>query len=249
MNPAGPPVIFFDLGGTLLYFDGNWSQVLARANQALVDALLAIGLELDRQAFLEDFSQRLSAYHTQRELDFIEHTTSLLLREALAAWGFKDVAPAAQRQALDAMYAVSQAHWQPEADAYSALQDLQGRGYRMGVISNAGDEVDVQALVDKAQLRPFFEMILTSAACGIRKPVPRIYQLALEQMQTGPQATYMVGDSLGPDVMGAQDLGLTGIWITRRANNAANRAQAGTIIPDHSIETLAQLPPLMAEIG
>jgi FMN phosphatase YigB (HAD superfamily) len=60
-------------------------------------------------------------------------------------------------------------HWKPCANT----------GYRLGLISNAGDDADVQTLLDQANLRAYFEIILTSAGQGIRKPNPKIFWTAL----------------------------------------------------------------------
>ena len=55
----------------------------------------------------------------------------------------------------------------------------------------------------------------------------------------------MVGDSLGADILGARNAGLYSIWVTRRADTAANRAHKDTIQPDAVISTLSELPPLL----
>lgn len=72
----------------------------------------------------------------------------------------------------------------------------------MGLVSNAGDDADVQNLVDKAQIRPFFQVILTSVKEGIRKPDPKIFWKALEALDAQPEEAVMVGDNLGADILG-----------------------------------------------
>jgi FMN phosphatase YigB (HAD superfamily) len=84
--------------------------------------------------------------------------------------GYTDLEDKTLRQALHTMYAVSQAHWVAEEDALPTLEKLRREGYRLGIISNAADDEDVQALVDQANLRSYFDLILTSAAAGIRSP-------------------------------------------------------------------------------
>jgi HAD superfamily hydrolase (TIGR01662 family) len=143
------------------------------------------------------------------------------------------------------MYTVSQAHWLPETDAHATLQTLREQGYRLGLISNAGDDADVQTLVDKAGLRSYFDTILTSAAMGIRKPNPRIFLAALEHWGYRPSQAAMVGDSLGADILGARNAGLFSVWITRRAETAANHAHGDTIQPDAMISTLSELPEFL----
>lgn len=237
--------IIFDLGGTLLYFDAPWPEVLLRADTVLFERLREAGLALDQHKFMQTYRAQLEAYYQEREAEFIEYTTLYILRNLLEKWGYPDVSDSVLRPALDAMYAVTQAHWQLEPDALETLQALKDLGYRLGMISNAGDDRDVQKLVDKAGIRLFFDIILTSAAEGIRKPNPRIFELVLDHWALPPERVVMVGDTLGADILGARNAGLFGVWITRRAENPANRAHADTILPNASITTLAELPGIL----
>jgi 2-haloalkanoic acid dehalogenase type II len=239
--------VLFDLGGTLIYFDSDWAQVFKQANTALTDALQSSGLKLEHD-FIEQFNTRLGQYYTERDSEFVEYTTAYVLRSLLTERGYPYLDEASLRGALRAMYAVSQSHWQAEQDAVPTLEELRSQGYRLAMISNAADDEDVQALVDKAGLRQYFEFILTSAAAGIRKPNPRLFDLALERLGTPAGRAAMVGDSLGADILGAQNAGIYSIWITRRADVAANRAHADTIQPDAVIEDLGELPVLLASL-
>jgi 2-haloalkanoic acid dehalogenase type II len=238
--------VLFDLGNTLIHFDGDWPDVFARADQALLAELQAAGVRVDAGHFLAEFRARLNDYYAQRESEFIEHTTGYVLQALLTEWGSPPLPEAALRRALGEMYAVSQTHWKAEDDAAPTLERLLDGGYRLGLISNAGDDADVQRLVDNARLRPYFEVILSSAAYGIRKPNPRIFRHVLEAMDVPPGRAVMVGDTLGADILGARNAGLRSVWVTRRADTPGNRDHAATIQPDAQIAALAELPAVLA---
>jgi HAD superfamily hydrolase (TIGR01549 family) len=241
--------VLFDLGSTLLYFNGDWPHVFLEAQETLLAHLNSSGLTLDGTAFLADYRERLEAYYVERESEFVEHTTAYILQETLAAAGYPDVPEAVLRPALEAMYAVSQTYWQPDPETLPTLKKLQSQGYRLGIISNAGDDPDVQVLVDKAQVRPFCDFVLTSAAVGIRKPNPRIFQMGLDQWGARPEQAVMVGDTLGADILGAQNANIYSIWLTRWADTPANHAHADTLQPDAAIHTLAELPSLLRSLN
>jgi HAD superfamily hydrolase (TIGR01549 family) len=235
-------VILFDLGSTLIYFDGDWAEVLPELDQALLASLEEEGLALRQTDFLIRFEAQMQAYYSQRDTEFIEYTTAFVVRSVLADMGFTGVSEETIRRSVEAMYAVSQKRWQPEPDALPTLSALRQRGYRLGLISNAGDDQDVQTLVEKAKIRPYFEVILTSAARGIRKPNPRIFHDALAALgQIPSQKAAMVGDTLGADILGAQNAGIYSVWITRRADTAANRDHLDTIQPDVLVGALHEL--------
>ncbi|MEJ5189228.1 MAG: hypothetical protein WHT84_08465, partial [Breznakiellaceae bacterium] len=85
MSPRRFDVILFDLGDTLLYFDGDWPQVFAEARQALLGSLQASGVAVG-QDFLDDFYGRMEAYYRERDTEFVEYTTHYVLRTTLADW-------------------------------------------------------------------------------------------------------------------------------------------------------------------
>jgi FMN phosphatase YigB (HAD superfamily) len=237
--------IIFDLGNTLIYFGGSWLDVSPQAAMALYCNLEAAGLDLDQEGFTKDFLARLNDYHQERETQLVERTTYELLRRVLADWGYPDVSEGDLRSALASMYTVTQVLWIPEDDAIPTLRKLKETGYRLGMISNAGDDADVQFLIDKAELRPYFDIILTSAGQGIRKPDSRLFQSVLDYWGSNPYQVAMVGDTLNADILGARNTGIFSIWITGRADTPANRANADTIRPDATISTLSELPDLL----
>lgn len=235
-------VILFDLGNTLIYFDADWQTVIREGIGKAVNSLVSMGYRLEQDKFAAEFLKALQEYFTRRSQDHTEMTTEALLRSLLAAHGHSLVSPAHLRSALNAMYAVSQAHWRVETDAIATLTSLKSLGCKLGMISNAGDAPDVQTLVDNAGLRPFFNKIWVSAEVGFRKPHPRMYELALDYFQVGPKDAVMVGDSLAEDILGAINMGIATIWLTRRADTPDNQANKLRIIPDHSIQNLEDLP-------
>jgi HAD superfamily hydrolase (TIGR01662 family) len=238
-------VILFDLGSTLIYFDGRVPEIMAQAYNELATSLQEGGYKLDKDVFLSEFLSRLEAYHSERETEFIEHTTERILRIALERQGYKEISDASLRPFLARMYAVTQSYWKVEKETNAMLQALVDVGYRLGIISNAGDDWDVQVLIDNAGIRPFFEYISTSAAAGIRKPHPKIFTLAFDAMNVSPDRAVMIGDTLGADILGAKNLGMHNVWITRRANKSANQAHKDTILPDRTIANLSELPGLL----
>jgi HAD superfamily hydrolase (TIGR01662 family) len=248
--PAAPlRAVFFDLGNTLLYFAGAWPQVLQRADAQLFAHLRTAGFALDEAQFLSEFRTRLNNYYIQREAEFVEHTTAYVLRNLLHDLGYPNVAEDELRPALRQLYAASQAHWTREEDTIPMLQQLRHSGYALGLISNAGDDEDVQTLVDKAELRPYFDLVLSSAAYGLRKPNPRIFAMAMEQIGAEPARSAMVGDTLGADILGANHAGMYSIWLTRRADTPANRDHQDTIQPSATISSLSELPALLASFS
>lgn len=235
--------VLFDLGGTLMYERASWEGINAQADEALTNYLRAEGLELNLSTFPREFRRRLGGYFRQREKDLLETTYSFVLRDVLKDKGYGNVSEDILRNALDRLFAITQTNWTLEADSLPTLQKLEADGYRMGLISNAGDDKDVQQLASRFGIAQFFDFILTSAACSYRKPHRRIFELALSNWYFLPSEAVMVGDNLDADIRGAQGAGLFAIWISRRAGERMEDQLS--IRPDASIASLSELPSLL----
>ena len=235
--------LIFDLGGTLMHSRADWEPVHAGADMALVQSLHENGIELDAKVF----RTRLKEYYEQRDKDFYETTYHLVLRELLKELGHAEVAESVLRSALDALYHVTQSNWQLESDAVETLESLKSENYKLGIFSNAGDDEDVQDLVESFGIRKYFDFVLTSAACFYRKPHPRAFEIALARWNATPNEAAMIGDSLEADIIGANQLGITSIWLTRRAQFKDEDMRR--IKPDFSLRKLSELPPTLDRIA
>ena len=238
--------VLFDLGGTLMYSRDAWEPILDRAYNALADSLYADGFNLARFDLPRTVRYHLDRYFARRDEDLFETTYLTVLRDLLAENGYPIADEKSIRRALDAFYAHTQPNWLLEEDTLLALRTLEAGGYHIGMISNAGDNQDVFQLVDRFGIEPFFDFILTSAACSYRKPHPRIFELALAHWSIPAHEIAMVGDSLEADIKGARRLGLYSVWITRRASR---KAAPPEVQPDAEIETLSELPALLSRLA
>lgn len=239
------PYVMFDLGSTLIYFDGDWPVVMSQSVRAATRYLREMGYNLDKEAFPEAYFALIEEFYRKRNDTFTEYTSEHVMREALRAHSYPEPPGEHMKMALKAMYAVSQKYWHVESDAAPVLETLRERGHKLGIVSNASDDADVQTLVDNASLRGYFDYILTSAVAGYRKPNAEIFRQALSHWGADPRKAVMVGDIVSADVVGAKQLGISSVWITRRNDTPENRALAAEISPDAVIFALSELPDLL----
>jgi putative hydrolase of the HAD superfamily len=240
-------MVFLDMGNTLIYFDGSWQEIRSRSACALADYLQSTGrFSIDWQDFIRSYIEKLRSYYLEREMNYLETSVEITVNMFLTEYGLSGLSSADLRAALQAMYAVSQAHWHPEDDTLSTLETLRSQGYRLGIISNAAYSLDVETLIDKAGIRPFFDTILISADIGIRKPHPKIFQVSLERSRVSPARSVMVGDTLSADILGAKNAGMYAVWITRRADQLVNGTFGAAVTADAVIDRLSQLPDVLA---
>jgi HAD superfamily hydrolase (TIGR01509 family) len=238
--------VIFDLGSTLVSHEyyNRWPDLRPKMIEALAADLRQQGLSLDNAAFGDAFSRNFYDFDSQRQTHFKEITSEYTLRATLDALKFSPDRIDFPR-ALAAFFAPSEALWTPMPGVYTTLDTLRERGLKLAIVSNAADNANVQRMIDNANLRPYFDPIVVSAAAGIRKPNPLIFQPVLAAWGIPPAEIAMVGDTLGADVLGAQHIGMKSVWVTMEADTPANIAHKDTILPDAVIESLDKLPSIL----
>ena len=242
-------VLLFDLGFTLINFDGDFHKAMRESYTVLADALADQGLSFEKEKFAYKYAEIISEYYRNREIDLIERPVEESLRKTLSQFEINHVTEPELQKALEAMFIFMESWWKIEPDSHNVLSKLKQSGYRLGIISNASNSPDLNRLVDNHDLRKYFEIIVISGEEGIRKPDQRIFLNTLEKMGEKPENAAMIGDTLTADILGANLSGIRSIWITRRAARPENEKAKGVVKPDHSIPDLTSLIKLVEEIN
>jgi len=99
-------------------------------------------------------------------------------------------------------------------------------------------------LVHHAGFDGLVDGVLSVDAAGIYKPSPRVYRLAVDQLQLPAERIGFVSSNCW-DAIGAKAFGFATFWINR-ANAPVDRHGPA---PDRVITTLTELPPLLAWSG
>jgi HAD superfamily hydrolase (TIGR01662 family) len=240
--------VIFDFGSTLIRFLGDWDNVLGRGRRDMVLWLKRAGYPLDLDPFGEAVQRAFEANFRERQLDHRERTSRTILRQALAEVGVAEISDTDLREALRLLYAPSEAAWSPIPGAAEALAELHRRGLRLGLLSNASDVENVERLLAAAHLPPVLDPVIISAAAGVRKPTPSLFEGILRQWYVAPEEAVMVGDVLGEDILGAQRAGLHQIWVQAYADAAFNAEYVGKVVPEWTVETVAEVPALLGPL-
>ena len=101
----------------------------------------------------------------------------------------------------------------PRDGAIETLRELRERGIGTGLITVCSEDV-----VDVWPETPFaghFDAEVFSCSCGLRKPDPRIYRLALEELGVKAREAVFVGDGANDELGGAERAGMRAILIHR----------------------------------
>jgi putative hydrolase of the HAD superfamily len=129
--------------------------------------------------------------------------------------------------------------------AVAAFGALAARGIALGVVSNTmrTPGVVLRRIFDDAGLLGLFEVLVFSDECGIRKPDPEIFRLALRRLGASPQEALHVGDDPRLDVEGARQAGMGAIQV------AGGSRATGPVKADVVIHGLDELPEAVGRFG
>lgn len=103
--------------------------------------------------------------------------------------------------------------FEPFSDVRPALAAARAAQRRLVVVSNW--DVSLEEVLDRLELSPMLDGVVTSAAVGSRKPSPEIFERALAIAGVAARDAVHVGDSLAEDVPGARAAGIEAVLIKR----------------------------------
>ena len=95
-------------------------------------------------------------------------------------------------------------------DSKEVLQRLSQK-YKIGIIANQ-DFGTEQRLTD-FNVHQHIDLVIASAEEGVAKPDLRIFQIALARADCKPEEAVMVGDRIDNDIIPANKIGMTTVWI------------------------------------
>jgi 2-haloacid dehalogenase len=129
-------------------------------------------------------------------------------------------------------------NWRPWPDTVEALRALQ-KHFRLAIISNVDDDLFAAT---QPQLEVNFDQIITAQQAKAYKPSLKIFEIALNRIGVPAHRILHVGQSVYHDVIPAQSLGLSTVWVNRpsaRAGVGAVKAIQGR--PDLQVSSVAEL--------
>ena len=204
--------VFFDVGNTLLFPYPGVAEVCREVFSAaghcrdLADIEQLMPLVDD---FYEDAYSRDDTFWTDedRTSDLWVGMYSLLARKL----GIEDDAT----MLAEAVYEQfgDPSRWMAYADVAPAFERLRERGLALGIISNWDRRLE--SILAGLGLTDMLDSVVSSAAVGLHKPDPRIFEHACASLGVAACEAVHVGDHHYADVLGARAAGMQPVLIDR----------------------------------
>ena len=208
----------FDYGGTLDTGGDHWGRVIWHAYER---AGIPVGEEQFREAYV--FAERKLGSEPIIKPSFtFRETLHTKLQIEMEHLGINE----GLTKVLDDLYALTQKQTAASREVLLKLRETA----TLALVSNFYGNLDT--VLQEFHLDNIFDVVVESAAVGIRKPDPAIYKLALELIEERGEATgrraklgnerreergeavTVIGDSMKNDIQPAKELGLYTIQIS-----------------------------------
>ncbi|MFD0587043.1 HAD family hydrolase [Paenibacillus sp. GCM10027627] len=126
-------------------------------------------------------------------------------------------------------------------ETFAVLDKLKGK-YKLLLLTNGSPDLQKEKLDGVPALIPYFDHIIISGEFGQGKPAAPIFQHALDKLGIEPEHGIMVGDKLTTDILGANTIGMTSVWINRH-----DMVRDDEIVPTFEISNLNELLQLLEQ--
>lgn len=195
-------VLTFDCYGTLI----DWES-------GILAALAPHAIDADSEAVLERFAEHEARIEARPYLPYKEVLAGCL-RALGDDFGF---APTDEEAAT---FGRSVADWPAFDDSPAALQRLKQR-FKLAVITNCDDDLFAAS---NRRLGVEFDWIITAEQARGYKPRTENFEFAFERIDAPRERILHVAQSLFHDHVPAKALGMTSVWIDRRAGKPGGGA-------------------------
>jgi FMN phosphatase YigB (HAD superfamily) len=242
-----PRTILFDLFGTVIHFGpgvpgvetatSQWRTAMHWLQETAERELPQIRFD-DLLTGLMEVTQEIVRH---RPPEYREVPSRERFRRALLQLGIDaGRAPAvAERLSLAHMSFLASTTVLPAAHL-EVLRQLVSR-FRLGLVSNFDHGPTARRILADHGIGGFFATIVISDDFGRRKPHPAIFAAALRELGVALEDALFIGDSIGDDVVGAQNARLKVVWL-----NPKHRPLPPDVKPpEYEITDLRELPVLL----
>lgn len=215
--------IIFDFGFTLFYFKNAtvekyldcYERGLKRCSQKLAEMEILKSRSEERRFRSKFNKKRMKSFQLSRKTNE-EYLTSDIFRE-VGDEMLLQISNEEYSQIATLYHSCEEEEWIPFKNTEHTLQRLVKLDLKLAVLSNHPHHITIENMLKSLGLVKYFDVIITSASYGKRKPHPAIFKYTLNKMGFGEDEAslvLMVGDEYA-DIMGAHRTGLQKIFFQR----------------------------------
>jgi len=223
----------FDLDDTL--FDST--DLSTHARRAAVRAMLGLGLPITFDEAYQVLTEVIKEYgsnynnHFDQMLKRLGHYSKIYVTAGIIA--YHDVKFASIR---------------PFFDVVPTFIELKKLEVKICVLTD-GDSLKQYEKILRLRIQDFLDDIVITEEVGMRKPNPKLFELALNRLNVKTTETIYIGDNYERDIVPCIELGIRTALIHRGGKYDKLGLEEEGTPPDYQLKNLKDLIPIIKELN
>ncbi len=222
----------FDLDDTLFNSTELANQALRSAVRAMIDLGLPVTFEEAYQVLNEVFKEFGSNYdyHFDQMLKRLGYYSMLYVTAGVIAY-----------------HNVKFSTMRPFYDVIPTFIELKKLGIKICILTD-GIPIKQYEKILRLRLQDFLDDIIITEEVGIKKPNPKLFELALKRMDIQPKEVIYIGDNYTRDIVPGMKLGIHSVLIHRGGKH--DMIDFGEEKPpDYEVSNLKELIPIIKKLN
>ncbi len=234
--------VIFDLGHTLIDYYHDWSGPEGRTVSRLYKLAQEAGGRMQEAEFRRSVLITLQDDRARKMREMLEIPLERVLAIILDRAGCQ-VDEELIQDGLELFYGALREDRNLIPGTVEMLQRVRDSGYAVGLISDVAWGLPSEyPLRDMRHygLDRFFDDMIFSSDVGLRKPHPRMFKMALFNLEADRERSMYVGNSLQADVKGAKTVGMKAVL-----KKSGYFQPDESIVPDDTVDDWEDLDQLL----
>jgi putative hydrolase of the HAD superfamily len=245
--------VLFDMGGTLEDIKYN-KEIRLDGVKHILNCLKNKNINIDAspEVFLEILEKRNSEYKAWCEKSTIESSAL----EIWHKWHLKDfhISEEELLSICEELAFIWETRFYKRSlreEVPSVLEELRSKGYKLGIISNTSSCTQVFKTLKDYGIENYFDCVYLSSIEGVRKPNVDIFYKAVKALNSSPESSAYVGDTVSRDVIGSKNAGFAAaIQIASFLTKASDsKVEEQDFRPDYVISNMKEVLGILNRIN
>ena len=221
--------LIFDLDGTLCRYQSNIEEGLLDTFELENIEDLPLTLEDYKEGFDIEFEKAIGGEVTRPEMEF----RARIFWNKLKDQGYEEEEILSLGRRFTRIRESSLSLYEDVPEVFSKLSEK----FKLGLLTNGPSSLQ-RSKIDVLEIEDWFDEIIVSGEHYLAKPDPRIFYIAMNQLNCTPEESIYIGNSLKYDVRGSNNAGIPVIW---KKNGQEKEIEDETIKPNMVIDELKEL--------
>lgn len=224
--------VLFDLDDTLYDYEPAHKKGLDNAYNVLKKEM-----KISKKRFLQLFEYAKTEIKNQLSGTASSHNR-ILYFQRLIEKTHKTVDPEISLKLYKAYWDSFLKNMKLKKGVLETLKQLKREKYQIALVTDLTTHIQLRK-INSLKITKYIDILVTSEEAGSEKPHSIMFLLALQKLNMLPGEVCFVGDSDKKDILGANAVGITSIWLSEKKSKTKDKENYKT--PNYYIKEISEI--------